>query len=245
MRSFFAVAASVTSTGATTYTAGDSTHHAPNCYGFPNKPFTPTNYVNICDPSGCLDEGLGVKSGDIAPNFALSSVDGNNIDLYTVLDTSKIPVFIQFGSFTWPIYQFGISDTNKLADYWREQLNYLLVYTIDAHPQKPDPSPYAGKPWTMPFSQLRQPRIYKDRVKNAKDVNKGLSTLHGNFTVLVDDLSPHNNTNNGSDSTWCVWGPAPNAGFFILVNRTVALAQTWFSLKEMNETMMKYLEIKE
>ena len=103
MRSFFAVAAVatvVTSTGATTYTAGDNTHHAPNCYGFPNKPFTPTNYVNICDPSGCLDEGLGVKSGDIAPNFALSSVDGNNIDLYTVLDTSKIPVFIQFGSFT-------------------------------------------------------------------------------------------------------------------------------------------------
>ena len=81
MRSFFAVAASVTSTGATTYTAGDSTHHAPNCYGFPNKPFTPTNYVNICDPSGCLDEGLGVKSGDIAPNSYISEISYNGLAL--------------------------------------------------------------------------------------------------------------------------------------------------------------------
>ena len=78
----------------------------------------------------------------------------------------------------------------------------LLVYTIEAHPAKPDPSPYAGKPWTMPFSQLRQPRTYSARNSNAQDVNKGLSQLKGNFTVLVDDLNPHNTTNGNNPMWW-------------------------------------------
>jgi hypothetical protein len=73
--------------------------HAPNCYGFPDQPFTGSNYVNICDPSGCGDDGLGVKTNDVAPNFQLSAVSGEaRHDLYALLQSK--PVFIQFGSYT-------------------------------------------------------------------------------------------------------------------------------------------------
>ena len=72
--------------------------HASNCYGFPDQPFTPSNYVNICNPGGCEDKGLGVKTNDIAPNFSLSSVSGERIKLYDLLENK--PTFIQFGSFT-------------------------------------------------------------------------------------------------------------------------------------------------
>ena len=54
----------------------------------------------------------------------------------------------------------------------------------------------------MPFSQLRQPRTYSARNSNAQDVNKGLSRLKGNFTVLVDDLNPHNKTNGNNPMWW-------------------------------------------
>ena len=74
--------------------------HKPNCYGFPDSPFTPSNYVSICDPSGCKDTGLGVQTGDVAPNFKLSSVNNTTIELYNLLSKSAKPIFIQFGSFT-------------------------------------------------------------------------------------------------------------------------------------------------
>ena len=211
--------------------------HTTNCYGFPDQPFTLSNHVNICDPSGCSDDGLGVKTNDAAPNFQANDVAGARIDLHDLLKSK--PVFIQFGSFTWPIFQEGISATNKLADFWGSKLTYLLVYTIDAHPKKPDPSPYLGKPWMMPFSELPQPRTFNERLTNAKDVNHGMSRLHGNFSVLVDDLTPHNSSA-GNDPVWCSWGPAPNAGFFVLQNHTVALAQTWFSLHEMNASIANF-----
>jgi hypothetical protein len=210
--------------------------HAPNCYGFPDQPFTGSNYVNICDPSGCGDDGLGVKTNDVAPNFQLSAVSGEaRHDLYALLQSK--PVFIQFGSYTWPIFQHGVSATNKLVDFWGAQFHYLLVYTIDAHPKTPDPSPYLGKPWEMPYSELAQPRTFNGRLANANKVNR--SSLHGNVSVLVDDLTP-NNSSDGNDPVWCTWGPAPNAGFFVLQNHTVALAQTWFSLPEMNASIAQF-----
>ena len=79
-------------------TSAEPPQHTPNCYGFPDQPFTLSNYVNICDPSGCGDDGLGVKTNDAAPNFQANDVAGAKIDLHDLLKSK--PVFIQFGSFT-------------------------------------------------------------------------------------------------------------------------------------------------
>jgi hypothetical protein len=125
------------------------------------------------------------------------------------------------------------------VEQWKDKLIYLLIYTVEAHPKKPDPSPYQGVPWTMPFSEFRQPRNYSERLSNSQFIDKGLSKLKGNFTVLVDDLTPHN-TSGGNDFVWCMYGPAPNAAFFIHPNKTVGLAQTWFSLINMNESIASY-----
>ena len=89
----------------------------------------------------------------------------------------------------------------------------------------------------MPYSELAQPRTFNGRLANANKVNR--SSLHGNVSVLVDDLTP-NNSSDGNDPVWCTWGPAPNAGFFVLQNHTVAMAQTWFSLPEMNASIAQF-----
>ena len=93
----------------------------------------------------------------------------------------------------------------------------------------------------MPFSTFRQPRTYADRLTNSHAINKGISSLKGNFTVLVDALTPRNQSA-GNNAVWCKYGPAPNAAFFILPNKTVSLAQTWFSLTEMNASIAAYFE---
>jgi hypothetical protein len=107
----------------------------------------------------------------------------------------------------------------------------VLVYSIDAHPAKPDPSPYKGTPWTFKWSTLRQPKTYAARVANAQHISDYVK-LNRKFTILVDDLAPHN-TSAGNDPLWCGWGPAPNAAWLIARNSTVQLAQTWFKKEPM------------
>jgi hypothetical protein len=112
----------------------------------------------------------------------------------------------------------------------------LLVYTIDAHPLT-DPSPYAGRPWELPWSTVRQPLTYNARLANAAHMIANI-TLDPAFTVVVDDLAPRNSTA-GSNPLWCEYGPAPNAAWLVAQNGSVALAQTWFE----HDAMARALDV--
>ena len=129
------------------------------------------------------------------------------------------------------MYQQLLNRTAALQRKWGESVTWTVIYTVDAHPAKPDPSPYSGVPWTFQYSHLRQPRNFSQRLQNAATL-----PVPPNFTVLVDDLAPHNATA-GNDPVWCTWGPAPNAGFLIAENKTVVLAQTWFDYDGMDRAI--------
>ena len=85
--------------------------HAPGCFGFPDRSFTPASHVDICDPGqGCADHGLGVSTGAQAPPFALARANGgggssnsssssNVVSLAGLLAKGR-PLFIEFGSFS-------------------------------------------------------------------------------------------------------------------------------------------------
>lgn len=71
----------------------------PNCYGFPDQQFSPTNFVHVCDPSpGCKDDSLTVKTGMQAPSFTLSDRSGKPFTLEQL--THDKPMFLEFGSFS-------------------------------------------------------------------------------------------------------------------------------------------------
>ena len=72
----------------------------PNCYGFPDRAFSPTNRVHICGPDddGCGDSNVTLKTGQIAKDFTLSDRQGRAFSLYELLKDK--PVFVEFGSFT-------------------------------------------------------------------------------------------------------------------------------------------------
>lgn len=129
-----------------------------------------------------------------------------------------------------------------MAKKYGSKVHFVLINTIEAHPKKPDPSPYYGKPWEFQYSNYSQPRNYADRVA----VSQHIVDMNKQFTILVDDLTPHNTS--GNDPLWCEWGPAPNAAWLIQKSKTgamkVVLAQSWFQVEAMDKAIAGALDIK-
>lgn len=121
------------------------------------------------------------------------------------------------------LLQYG-NATNALATKYGDAINWVLVNTLEAHPKQPDPSPYRGVNWMFKYSNYSQPRNYSARVEVAQHVSEVFS-LNPLFSILVDDLTPHNTS--GNDPLWCSWGPAPNSAWLISRTKEVVLAQTW------------------
>lgn len=88
------------------------------------------------------------------------------------------------------------------------------------------------------YSNFSQPRNYSSRVEVSRHV-ADIFGLSKRFTILVDDLTPHNAT--GNDPLWCTWGPAPNSAWLIGKNKKVVLAQTWFHIAAMDEAIAKLI----
>ena len=60
-----------------------------NCYGFPDRHFSPSNYVSRL--------GLGVDTGMTAPDFTLNDLNGAS---HSLSSFQGKPTLIQFGSWT-------------------------------------------------------------------------------------------------------------------------------------------------
>ena len=104
----------------------------------------------------------------------------------------------------------------------------MLVYVAEVHPTAPDPSPYFGTVDQGKFSSnVPQPRNFSSRFALACKIS-----LNPLFSVLVDDLTPHNQS--GNNPVWCQWGPAPNAAWLIGMDGKVRLSQSWFDPRTMD-----------
>lgn len=136
------------------------------------------------------------------------------------------------------MYQQYVNATNRLAEKYGDKFHYLLVYVVEAHPKAPDACPYRGKPWEHAFSNYSQPVLYQQRLDVASHIND-IFTLNEAYTVVIDNLTPHNTTEKpaGNDNVWCTWGPSPNAGWLIDTNGTIVESQPWFDIEKMDKAM--------
>jgi len=89
-----------------------------------------------------------------------------------------------------------------------DHVQFVYVYTVEAHPKSPDPSAYSGKVWEAKYSSLSEPKTYAERVKNAKVHEANIKHKH---LLLVDDLTPGKQNN----PVWCTYGTCPNCSFLI------------------------------
>ncbi len=70
--------------------------------------------------------------GDLAPDFTLSDVDGEQIHLSDWRGRS--PVLIEFGSLSCPLVSWHADELDRLAHAYAGQAQFWFVYADEAHP---------------------------------------------------------------------------------------------------------------
>jgi peroxiredoxin len=74
-----------------------------------------------------------LQAGDAAPDFSLTKLDKSaTVQLSTL--TATQPVVLVFGSYTWPPFRREVPALNRLYDQYGQQVAFLIVYIVEAHP---------------------------------------------------------------------------------------------------------------
>ena len=117
---------------------------------------------------------------------------------------------------------------------YADMIHFVHVYTIEAHPMAPDPSPYAGAVWEMDFSTVDQPKDYPHRVAHTRAMKE---FLEGDQLLLVDSLDPDSLIN----PVWCTYGPSPNAAYLIGQDGMIVYAAHWTNAALIEPELRKLL----
>ncbi|MFP3903540.1 MAG: alpha/beta hydrolase fold domain-containing protein [Armatimonadota bacterium] len=157
------------------------------------------------------------RVGDAAPGFELKDVDGKTHSL-TDLYAQK-PVVIVFGSLSCPVYRSKIVSCRKLAEMMGDRARYVMIYTVEAHPQDTK-SPYADRVWLHRTNEeqgvlINQPTTYEERLALAKQAS---SRMGDDWIVLVDEMD---------NAVWEAYGRRPNSAFVIGADGNVQVKQLW------------------
>jgi peroxiredoxin len=74
-----------------------------------------------------------LRAGDAAPDFSLVKLDKSGSVQLSAL-TAQQPVVLVFGSYTWPPFRREVPALNALYDKYNQQVTFLIVYILEAHP---------------------------------------------------------------------------------------------------------------
>jgi hypothetical protein len=119
----------------------------------------------------------GPKVGSKVDFFKLYGLKNDSLDIAVELGKGK-PVFLINGSYTCPQYRHQLHFFDSLNQIYHNDISFYVVYSIEAHPHYPDPSPYTGKLFISSRNSrdqifYRQPKTYAERQQIANEmVNK-------------------------------------------------------------------------
>jgi len=152
-----------------------------------------------------------------APEFILKNVNGEEVELTGLIGTK--PVVLQMGSYTCPVFRYRRWAMADLYEQYREQVNFLLVYTIEAHP-KGSESPYFGREYRtwwniLTGADFKQAANFEERFSQA---NITVRSLNVPYPVVVDTMD---------NKVWKSYGRAPSAIFVVNREGKVVLKQPW------------------
>ena len=173
----------------------------------------------------------GPKPGEAAPDFSLQTVDGKTVTASTLW--SQKPTIIMTGSHTCPVFRGKVSPFESLAKEFGDRANFLVVYTVEAHP-KGDPSPYSGKEWVTPKNEqegilVRQPVKHEERVSLAREcVQKEKLSV----PLVVDTME---------NAVWKAYGSAPNCAYVIGRDGKIVDAEPWMEPEQLRKAITQAL----
>lgn len=160
----------------------------------------------------------GYKVNETVADFTLYDKNDKEYKLSTLL-SSKKPVLLISSSYTCPVFRGKIPLINQLQDSFGNDVQILVVYTVEAHPDK-DTSPYFGRVNTGSQNVkegvlYQQPTTYGERKAIVEDLLKDIAIK---VPVLID--GPCN-------EWWINYAKAPNNATLIDTDGVVAAKHAW------------------
>lgn len=174
----------------------------------------------------------GPKPGEAAPDFSLQTVDGKTVKA-SMLWAQK-PLVLMTGSHTCPVFRGKAAAFESLAKEFADRANFIVIYTIEAHP-KGDPSPYSGKEWVTPKNEqerilLPQPKSQAERATVAKScIAKEKLTV----PVVVDTME---------NTVWKAYGSAPNCAYVVDRGGKIVDAEPWMEPARLRQAIQTAIE---
>ena len=180
-------------------------------------------------PSGCFPTKAGPhlthfkkiapEVGEIAPNFIAYDEEGRKTFLNEII--GEKPVVLHLGSHSCPVFRYRRFSMSNLYREFKESVNFLFVYTQEAHPVGSN-SPDNDKEWVTTFNRLQrvlipQPDSIEERIELAKWSKNELGIQ---YQMLIDSLD---------NNSWNSYGRAPIPGFIIDREGRVVLSQVWLN----------------
>ncbi|MBK8956773.1 MAG: T9SS type A sorting domain-containing protein [Saprospiraceae bacterium] len=176
---------------------------------------------SICEIQNYLGnfENSGYRYLDTAHDFQLYDINGGYFRLSEMLDKGK-PVLLISSSYTCPVFRGKIPEINELFAQFKDQIEIVVVYTVEAHPDK-DISPYFGRVNTGQQNigagiLYRQPATYGERKRIIEDM---LLAHKIDAKILID--GPCN-------EWWYHYGPAPNNATLVDTDGRIKIKHAWF-----------------
>ncbi len=156
--------------------------------------------------------------GEAAPELQARRLDGTPVQLSDILD-GKRPVVLQLGSHSCPVYRYRRFDIAKLQHEYADDVAFVVVYTVEAHPEG-SKSPYREGEWLTNINRITRTRVKQPESTEARIAQAIWSTekLERNDLVVVDTFE---------DRTWQRYGAAPSAAFVLDAGGDIVLRQPW------------------
>ena len=197
-------------------------------YYLPSNSDTLNNILNISTDG--TEPGPAV--GKTINFFKLYNANNDSLDIALELSKGK-PIFLFSGSYTCPNYRNEIKFLDSLEAIYKNKINFFMIYTIEAHPHYPDPSPYTNTLF-IPLRNLtdsiiyRQPKTYGQRKLLSETM---ISRTKSKIPVYID--SPSNQWLNN-------FGTLPNIAY--LIDTSGKVFSKYLSYDRMREEIKRDLK---
>jgi len=170
--------------------------------------------------------------GTAAPDITLSDLNGNLLELHSLL--GEKPVVVQLGSYTCPVFRYRRFDMQPLRARYQEQVEFVVLYTTEAHPVGSS-SPYVDREWVPWHNRLARVKTKESTSLDGRRTQAEFARnqLHSNARILVDQMD---------NSGWQAFGRAPSAAFLIDKEGIIRFRQVWIEPDRLEKEIKVLLE---
>ena len=172
-------------------------------------------------------DAMAPRQSEPAPDFTLTDIDGNVVELADLVGNK--PLVIQLGSYSCPVFRYRRFDVQELQRDYAEQVDFVVVYTLEAHPVDAI-NPYEDRIWNPMINKMAGVNVAEHTTLQERRHQASLAfeAMEMQSRFLVDAMD---------NSAWKQYGAAPSAAYVVDVRGIIRLRQPWVNPREMREVL--------